>query len=161
MSPTLRPQAAETRAKVNTMTPIRARSRSPTTVSVSMERSSSPASSAVRTGVLPLPSFWRGAFTESAGLCSSRPSDQAVEEHADCGHVLLEGGGPKAIGFGRVERVAPVERADILHALFAAALQERKERTQRPSVGSARVVVVGRRARSARYGRGPYGLSLR
>src|SRR5215468_6641798 len=39
-------QAAETRAKVNTMTPIRARSRSPSTSSVLIERSSSPASSA-------------------------------------------------------------------------------------------------------------------
>src|SRR5215475_12508642 len=56
MSPTFRPQAAETRANVNTMTPIRARSRSPSTSSVLIERSSSPASSAVSTGVLPLPS---------------------------------------------------------------------------------------------------------
>jgi hypothetical protein len=38
-----------------------------------MERSSSPAASAVSMGVLPLPSFWRGAFTERAGLCSSTP----------------------------------------------------------------------------------------
>src|SRR5262249_23686930 len=60
-------------ANVNTMTPISERSRSPMTVSVSMERSSSPPSSAVSTGVLPFPSFWRGAFTESAGLCSSTP----------------------------------------------------------------------------------------
>jgi len=73
MSATFRPQAAETRANVNTMTPIRARPRSPGTSSVLIERSSSPASSAVSTGVLPLPSFWRGAFTESAGLCSSTP----------------------------------------------------------------------------------------
>src|SRR5215470_1165772 len=37
MSATFRPQAAETRANVNTITPIRARSRSPTTLSVSIE----------------------------------------------------------------------------------------------------------------------------
>src|SRR5262245_4243859 len=66
-------QAADTRANVNTITPIKARSRNPVTVSLSIERSSSPASSAVSTGVLPLPSFWRGAFTESAGLCSITP----------------------------------------------------------------------------------------
>src|SRR5215471_3321603 len=41
MSATFMPQAAEMRAKVNTMTPISARSRSPTIVSVSIERSSS------------------------------------------------------------------------------------------------------------------------
>ena len=61
-----KPQAAEMRAKVKTITPIKARSRSPMTVSFSTERSSSPA-----TGALPLPSFWRGAFAVSAGLCSS------------------------------------------------------------------------------------------
>src|SRR5262245_47830068 len=86
-------QAAETRANVNTITPIRARSRSPTTLSVSIERSRSLASSAVSTGVLPFPSFWRGAFADSAGLCSGTPaSDQVIEEHAHGGHVLLEGG---------------------------------------------------------------------
>jgi len=73
MSATFIPHAAETLANVNTMTPIRARSRSPNTVSDSIERSSSPASSAVSTGVLPLPSFRRGAFTDSAGLWAMTP----------------------------------------------------------------------------------------
>jgi hypothetical protein len=54
---TFRLQAAETRARVNTITPIRARSRGSTTVSVSMECGSSPASSAVSSGVLPLSSL--------------------------------------------------------------------------------------------------------
>src|SRR5262249_18704914 len=43
-----------------------------------MDHSSSPASSAVSTGVLPLPSLWRGAFRESAGLCSSTPETDTV-----------------------------------------------------------------------------------
>src|SRR5262245_46976679 len=132
MSPTLIPQAAEMRAKVKTMTPIKARSRSPTAVSVSIEHSRSPASSAVRMGVLPLPSFWRGAFTESAGLCSSTPPvTRWVKEHANGGHMLLERGGRQAIGFGGFEIVAHVERADVLYARPAAVLREGKERAER------------------------------
>jgi len=81
---------------VKTITPIKAPSRSPTASSLSVERGSSPASSAVSTGVLPLPSFWRGAFTESAALCWA--GDLVVEEHADGGHVLLEGGVATGLG---------------------------------------------------------------
>jgi len=65
-------EAAKTRAKVNTMTPIRARSRSPTTVPVSMERSSSPASSAVRMGVLPLPISGVGPSQRAQGCARAR-----------------------------------------------------------------------------------------
>jgi hypothetical protein len=73
MSPTLRPQAAESWAKVNSITPIKARS----------------------------------------------------EEHADGGHVLLEGGGRQAVGLDRFEIV--FQRADVLDALFAAVFEEGKE----------------------------------
>src|SRR5262245_38283285 len=112
--------------KVNTITPIKARYRSPTTPSVSMERSRSPASSAVSTGVLPLPSSWRGAGGRAIVL-GHGSGDQVVEEHADGGHVLLEGGGRQAVGLGGLEIVAHVEGADVLHALLAFVLQEGEE----------------------------------
>jgi hypothetical protein len=40
--------------------------------------------------------------------------------------VLLEGGGRQPIGLGRVEIVADVERADVLHTVLAAVLQEER-----------------------------------
>ena len=100
MSATFMPQAAETRAKVNTMTPIRARSRSPTTVSVSIERNSSPASSAVSMGVLPLAELLaRCLHGQRRVVLEHTAGDQVIEQHADSGHVLLEGGGREAVGF--------------------------------------------------------------
>jgi hypothetical protein len=56
------------------------------------------------------------------------------QQHAHGGHVLLEGGGRKAVDFRCFEIVADVEGADVLHALPAAVLQEGKERAERPPV---------------------------
>ena len=68
--------------------------------------------------------------------------DQVIEEHADGGHVLLEGGGRKAIGLGGLQIVAHIEGPDVLHALLAAVLEEGEERAERPAVGFPGVVVV-------------------
>src|SRR5262249_55985954 len=61
IAPTFMPQAAQMRANVRAIAPIRARSQSPRAVWVAMERSSLPASSTVGAKVLLLPSFCRGA----------------------------------------------------------------------------------------------------
>src|SRR5262245_11774779 len=68
--------------------------------------------------------------------------DQVIEEHADGLHVLLEGGGRKAVRLGGFEIVARVERTDVLYALLAAILQERKERAERPAVCPPGVLIV-------------------
>src|SRR5215813_7901019 len=110
-------QAAETRAKVNTMTPIRARSRSPTTVSVSIERNSSPAASAVSLGVLPLAELLaRCLHGQRRVVLEHTAGDQAIEQHADSGHVLLEGGGREAVGLCCFQVVAHIEGTDVLYA---------------------------------------------
>src|SRR5215470_1629008 len=67
------PSAADTRAKVKTISPSNARSRKPARLLVSIERSSSPASSAESVGVLPLVTDCRGARRERTGLCSRIP----------------------------------------------------------------------------------------
>jgi hypothetical protein len=56
--------------------------------------------------------------------------------------VLLEGGGRQPIGLGRVEIVADIEGADVLHTVLAAVPQEGEERSKRPAIGIACVVVV-------------------
>ena len=57
IAPTFMPQAAEMRANVKALAPIRARSQSPRAVWVAMERSSLPASYTIGRKVLLLPSF--------------------------------------------------------------------------------------------------------
>src|SRR6516164_10803197 len=100
-----------------------------------------PASSAVSTGVLPLPSFWRGAFTESAVLCSSTPPvtrwSKSMRTAAMCCFDVTVNS-----CLGGLEVVAHVERPDVLYALLAAVLEVREERAQRPAVSPAGVVVV-------------------
>ena len=102
-----------------------------------------PASSAVSTGVLPLPSFWRGAFTESAVLCSSTPPvtrwSKSMRTAAMCCFDVTVNS-----SLGGLEVVAHVERSDVLYALLAAVLEVREERAQRPAVSPAGVVVVDR-----------------
>jgi hypothetical protein len=71
--------------------------------------------------------------------------DQVVEQHAHGGHVLLEGGGRQAIGLGGFQVVTDVERADVLHALLAAVLQEGEGRAQRPLDAVARLAAGGLR----------------
>jgi hypothetical protein len=65
MSATFRPQAAETRANMNTMSSIRARSQLHDCVG--LDRAQQVAGLLSRQhGVLPLPSFWRGHDVEKA-----------------------------------------------------------------------------------------------
>ena len=77
MSATFIPHAAEILAKVNTMTPKRAQSRSPTTLSVSIERSSCGLFGG-EAGVLPLPSFWRAPSTEQRWVRRGRPHCRVI-----------------------------------------------------------------------------------
>src|SRR3954469_6602551 len=91
------------RAKLKTMTPMRARSRSPRMVVVSMESRRIRASAAERTGVLPFLTTCLGALTEAAGFVGTtwpvtsqsqtrRVGAHPGEEHADGGEVLLHRG---------------------------------------------------------------------
>ena len=48
----------------------------------------------------------------------------------------------RPIGFGGFEIVAQVERADVLHPLFAAVLKEGEQRAQRSAVGPTGIIVV-------------------
>jgi len=50
-----------------------------------------------------------------------------VEEHADGGHVLLEGGGRQAVGLGDFEIVTNVQGTDVLYARPPAILQKRDD----------------------------------
>jgi hypothetical protein len=84
----------------------------------------------------------RGFDGERRVVLEHAASDQMVEQRANGGHVLLEGGGRQAVGLGGLQVVAHVEGADFLDALLAAVLEEGKERAQRPAVGSPRIVVV-------------------
>jgi hypothetical protein len=68
--------------------------------------------------------------------------DQVVEEHADGGHVLFEGGGRQAVGLGSFDVVANIEGTDVLYARPAAVLEEGEERAERPAVGFPGIVVV-------------------
>src|SRR5215212_4781658 len=81
---------APMRAKAKVMTDISARSRSPSTVDVSMLSSRRRACSASSTVVLPVFTTCFGPRTACAGLVATILSrHQPVEQHADGGEVLL------------------------------------------------------------------------
>ena len=136
------PQAAETRAKVNTITPIKARSQPHDVIGFDGAQQVAGLVGGQHGGLALAELLARRLHGECRVVLDDAACDQVVEQHADGGHVLLEGGGRQPIGLGRVEIVADVEGADVLHTVLAAVLQEGEERSKRPAVGSARVVVV-------------------
>ena len=101
--------------------------------------SSSPASSAVSTGVLPLPSIWRDLHGERRVVLGHAACHQVVvEEHSDGGQLLFQAGGRRAIGLWRLRGSARI-RTDVLYVLAAAAvLEEGEGQAERPTVGSPR-----------------------
>src|SRR5215813_47616 len=54
-----------------------------------------------------------GLHGERGVVLEHAPGDQVVEEHADGGHVLLEGGGRQAVGLGGFEVVAHIQRTNV------------------------------------------------
>ena len=83
---------APTRAKVNDINPIRARSRSPMTDVVSMDSSRSRASSLDNTDVFPFLTECLGPRTTEAGFQGRIwPLHQLIEEHTQRRQVLLYG----------------------------------------------------------------------
>jgi hypothetical protein len=64
------------------------------------------------------------------------PAHHSPEEHADGGHVLLEGGGRQAVGLGGSQIVAVPVRAPSLHP------PGRRRTSRHSAVGSGRTVVV-------------------
>ena len=62
----------------------------------------------------------RGFYVERGVVLEHGPGDQMVEQHADGGHVLLEGGGRQAVGLRRFQILRWIGAQIDLRALRAA-----------------------------------------
>src|SRR5262249_47068996 len=145
-SPTLTPSAADTRAKVKTISPSNARSRKPARLLVSIEHSSSPASSAERVGGLPFVyRLSRRAQREDGIMFEDAARHQIVEEHPHGRHVLLLRRNRALGSLHRFEIRRPMQRPDILERGDIVVGQKIEERGTGGHVRLAGVLIADRR----------------
>jgi hypothetical protein len=143
MSATFMPRAAETRAKVNTISADQG--------AIPQPRDRGTLDGAQQLAGLLGGQYWRLALAELLArrfhgergvVLEHAAGDQVVEEHADGCHVLLQRGGREVVGLGGFEIVAHIEGTDVLYARPTAIFEEGKERAERSAIGPPRIVVV-------------------